>query len=328
MNLNRRLVRSVLAAVLTCTSVVTFASAASALGGEQGVLLLKGPGSLYGQPGNVATLSVAAGTAASFAFEVRNTGTSTAQYNLQLDTGGGQCAAACTSSAVVTSGSVDVTSLIAGPNGYFTAPIAPGAVATYTLKITVAKTGSTPGDDLPYQVRLSDTAGNQLGRTSQALVNVTRSTGTGGADQFVSSSGTPATSGNAVSGYGAATAPTVAVDKTFSYTVKLMNDSATATFISYHLLTDPNCSSYFPVTIAQKSSLGSTNVTTAVLNGTYRTATLAHGGSVTLIVTGTSLAGGAHCLDSNNTGFEDWLGVTGDSSSDSAQNYLVFSPVG
>lgn len=337
MNLNRRLVRSFLAAVLTATAMAGFAPTASALGGEQGVLLLKGPGSVYGQPGAISSLSVAAGSTATFGFEVRNTGSSVAQFNIQLLSDSGTCFWGCSAQEVMTAGSTDVTSLASGPNGYFTAPINPGSVATYTLKITPAKlnssgpltTGSVPGDLLDFPIRLSDTAGTQLGLTSSALVNITNGTGSGsGADQFVSASGTPVTSGNYVSGWGIATAPSVVVGKTFAFTVKLMNDGTTPTAITYQLGEVQACTAYFPLKIMQGSTLSGTNVTAAVLAGTYSTATLAHGASVTLNVTGTSLSGGAACLQAHHAGSAAWAGTTQDAASDTALNYLVFSPAG
>lgn len=318
-------IRTLAAAVLLTSALVTVASPATAAGGEQGELLLKGPGTVYGGPASLASLSVAPGTAAAFSFEVRNTGPSTAQYNIQLSSAGNVCAAACTSSAVITTGSLVVTQLAAGPNGYFTAPIAPGATAVYSLKITESKTGATPGDDVIYQLRLSDTAGAALGSSSTVYVNATRSTGTRAAEQFLSASGTPSTSGNA-SSFGIVTAPSVTVDKAFSFTVKLTNDSASPTPIAYVLnFGQPNCSAYFPIKVVQSSTLGGTNVTAAVTGGTYSTPALGHGASVTLTVSGTSLAGGLQCLLGYGNGFADWSGVAS-ADNQSTLGYLIFSP--
>lgn len=315
-------VRSLMVAVLIATGSLAFASSASALGGEQGELLIKGPGSIYAGMESFVSLSVAAGATASFAFEVRNTGLSTAQFNIQVTTGT-NCAASCTATPVVSTGSLVVTSLAMGPNGYFTAPIAPGAVATYALKVTPSKTGATPGDDLFYQLRLADTAGTQLHGYSFAGVNITRSVGTTGAEQFASSSGTPATSGNAVSQYGLVTAPSVPVDKTYAYTVKLVNDSATAGSIRYQLAAVGQCGTYFPIRVMQ----GSTNVTLAALRGTYSTPKLAHGASVTLTLTGTSTPGGADCLATNDySGTSQWQSIARDSAGDLSGNVLLFSP--
>jgi hypothetical protein len=324
--MNRLIVRAILAFALLGTSVVGITASANAAGGEQGVLLLKGPGSVYGQPGSVSSLSVNAGTAASFSFEVKNLGPTVAQFNISLPGGTGSCAVFCATTTTVTAGSLDITGLATGPNGYYTAPIAAGGVATYTLKITPQKSNSTPGDVYTQPIRLADTAGTQLGLQSQALVNVTRGTGGGGADQFVSSTGTSPTSGNAVSGYGVATAPSVAVGKTFAFTVKLQNNGTTPTAMSYQLRLLRPCGGYFPVKVVQGSALSGTNVTSAVLGGSYQTATLAHGASVSLTVTGTSLAGGAACLAARHAGSDAWEGDSQDPAGESATNFLVFSP--
>lgn len=324
----RRSLRWVLAAVLIATGLTAFASSANAAGGEQGLLLLKGPGSVYAGPNSFASLSVAAGTAASFGFEVKNTGPTTAQFNIQVSLRGTTCSSPCPPTTVVQTGSLIVTQLAAGPNGYFTAPIAPGAVATYTLKVTPNKTGTLPGDLIIYDLQLADTAGTALGLASSAAVNVTRSKGTGAADQFVSASGTPSTSGKDQSLFGLATAPSVAIDKAFSFSVKLMNDGPSPTQIPYQLYEVQSCETYFPIKVTQPAGFGHTvDVSTAVNNGTYQTATLAHGASVTLTVTGTSLTGGAQCLRTHNSGgTASWYGITDQAGTDWQVGYLFFSP--
>lgn len=313
-------------AILIAASLTTFASSASAAGGEQGVLLMKGPGSVYAGPESLASLSVAAGTAASFGFEVKNTGPATAQFNIQVTLLGETCSSPCPPTTVVQTGSLIVTQLARGPNGYFTAPIAPGGIATYTLKVTPNKTGTMPGDYIVYDLQLADTAGASLGYASRAFVNITRSKGTTSADQFVSASGTPPTSGKDQSAFGMATAASVGIDKTFTFSVKLMNDGLAPTQIPYELYEEQPCQAYFPIKVTQPSGLGSIDVSTAVQNGSYKSPTLAHGASVTLTVTGTSFAGGSQCLNAHDTGTTDWYGITDQTGQDWQVDYLVFSP--
>jgi hypothetical protein len=321
------LFRLLSAAVLAATAFVGFASTASAAGGEHGALLLKGPGSVYGSPGGLAALSVAPGTTATFNFEVRNDGNYGSQFNLQASEGEA-CAAACSVAVSISAGSTNITQTALGPNGYYTAPLAHGAVAVYTLKVTPSKQYITLGDLFYFRLILSDTAGHQLGPTSIAYLNVTRSKGTGPADQFVSSSGTPATSGN-FAATGIVSAPSVAVDKTFSYTVRLMNDASAPSRISYQLTPSGACSPYFPIKVKQGSALSGTDVTSSVLDGTFQTAPLAHGASVTLTVTGTSLVGGAGCLEGYVTGSQNWYGATStDISGERTATFLLFSPAG
>jgi hypothetical protein len=317
----------VIAAALVASSLVGFASTANAAGGEQGVLLMKGPGSLYAGPNTLESLTVSAGSAASFGIEVKNTGSSTAQFNLQLSSAMTTCATACAPTAVITTGSLIVTPLAAGPNGYYTAPIAAGAVATYTLKITTNKT-MAPGDLLRYEVQLADTAGNPLGSTSAAYVGATRGTGGSAADQFVSAPGNPATSPRDTSSLGLATSPSVALGKSFTFTVKLMNDGAGPAAIGYRLYLNQLCDAYFPIKVTQPSKLGSIDVSAAVQNGTYQTSTLARGASVTLTVTGVSLAGGENCLldGGSSYGTAIWNSYSWVGSTASTFNYLLFSP--
>lgn len=317
------MLRSLMAVMVLGASLTAFASSANAAGGEQGELLLRGPGSVYGQQESIATLAIAAGGSASFGFRVHNTGSATAQFNIQLSAPQDSCSPACSSTAVVTTGSLIVTPLTAGPNGYFTAPIAPGAVANFTLKITPSKAGTSPGDLFGYQLQLSDSAGTQLGWPSRAFVQIARNTGTGGADQFVSASGNPPTSGNANTRYGYATAPSVVVDQAFSFTVRLMNNGALPRRISYDVYIDEaRCAAYFPIKVTQ----GSTDVTTAAQTGTYQTANLAHGASVTLTVKGVSLPGGAACLLTYDTGSADWFSYASNAVGDQGMAYLLFTP--
>lgn len=312
----KSVMRALLVTVLVGTGLVALASVSSAAGGEQGELLLKGVGSAYGAA-SWTSLTEPVGSAGTFGLEVRNTGTWTAQYNLQVGAGSaGGCT--CHATAVLTSGSLVVTPATEGPNGYFTAPIPPGGVAKYTLKVTPDRATTQPGDMVEAALVLRDTAGAPLGGVAafngeiQAYVQVARTTGTGGADQYVSGvGGSASTMGSSVS-FPTATAPSVAVGKTFSFKIQLKNDGRVPAPIEYGLSIDPNqgCSpDNFPLKVTV-GTYPAIDVTSAVLGSTYSTPTLAHGASVTLTVTGTARAGGVSCLNSVGESTAHWIGDT------------------
>jgi hypothetical protein len=315
--------RLLVAVALVATGLAATASSANAAGGERGQLLIKGPGSLYtGQRADVAE-SVAAGSTATFMLKIRNTSSTTEQYNFWVGYSDKSCTvASCSVHAVLTTGGVDVTALAAASN-YYTEPIAPGGTQIYTLKLTPSTKNSTPGDYFQWIGVLNDTAGYEVSGGVFADLNVIRSTGTSGADQFVSSTGSPATSRAPAVAWTFVSAPSVVVNKTFTYTVKLMNDSPTPSSISYDLQPFDQCSSYFPLRITQ----GTRNVTLAVVRNQYSTGTLAHGASVTLTITGTYSPGGADCLETNSgEGTEGWESDARDSAGDRTEISLFFSP--
>src|SRR5437868_7147803 len=102
-----------------------------------GKLQIKGPGSAYtwANGDNVTSahyvsLSVAAGSAATYSVKVVNTGSEVAQYNIKLPFSDPSLTIA------VTSGSIIATPLALGPDGYYTSPIKPGAAQLITVKIT------------------------------------------------------------------------------------------------------------------------------------------------------------------------------------------------
>jgi hypothetical protein len=300
---------------------LVMAAPAQAAGGTQGELLLKGAGSVYGGPGAETIVSAKFGTAGSFAVGVRNTGSSTAQFVLRLSPACGQFPPySCPTAPVLLSGTTNITAAALGPNGYTTAPIAPGATATYTLKLVDATTGPYAGVAVLYALTLSDTAGNQLGLTSLAVREDLTTRLTPGVDQFVSSTGSPSTQGDV-------TAESVAVGKTFTYSVRLVNQRPGPTKISYRIFPYfQDCSADFPLKVNQGSALGP-NVTAAVLAGTYSTPNLGRGASTTLILTGTSGAGGAACLGSGDqVGWMGWIGFSRDAAGGGIQHLMTFNP--
>jgi hypothetical protein len=279
--------------------VVAWGSPAGAFGGEHGVLRIHGPGSVYAGSNAVVTLVTSPGGTVSFPFEVKNTGADTAQYNFRVSDIG--CGGPCAATHIVTAGSLVVTKLSDGPNGYFTAPIGAGKLAMYTLKVTMPKTAAPNAYDV-LVVNMYDTAGNFL--DSEAVVALVKATtGTRADDEFVNGASQPTVSGYPRSGNTIVTSPTVAVGGKATFTVKLANDSAAPSVIHWHLSEFNGCPAYFSVTV----KAGTLDVTTRALNGTYATPTLAPKASKILTVTIINTAFALGCLGG---AWDEWQAQT------------------
>jgi len=272
---------SVSVAVTLSVGVAGFADSAGAFGGgEQGSLLIHGPGSVFAAGGgSIHSITTASGGAASFPFEVKNTGTSTSQYNLMVADLGNDCLGCPAATYTVTAGSLVVTKLAQGPNGYFTAGIDPGKTALFTLKVTTPA-GAPAGRVYQQVIELNDTAGNMLDYVF-AMVNVTATTGTSDSDQFVTGAGGQKPTGNGTNVTAWVTDPTAKVGAKSTFTVKLENDSAATSQIGYTLTDATDCPGHFVASVKQ----GTVDVTAAALGAGYLTAPLAHGRSVLLTVT-------------------------------------------
>lgn len=277
-----RLAAMRIAAGLLIVGTLALAAPATASGGgETGYLLIHGVGSAFTiGNGSVNSIAVNAGGVATFTFEVKNTGTATAQFNLSINDIGLSCNPGCTvPTQTVTTGSLVVTTLTRGDNGYFTPPIAAGKTATFTLKSTVAA-GTPAGDVFVQQIRLRDTAYNDLDEAVATDVVTTTAKGTGAGDEYVTGSGSQKAVGDPQLFGGFVTDPTVKLGASATYTVKLENDSTETLPIQYQLNDPWGCSPSFPATV----KAGTTDVTAAALAGTYMTPSLAPGKSVSLTV--------------------------------------------
>lgn len=265
---------------------------------QPGILLVKGVGSTYAASGSTVSLWTTAGGTVTFGFQVRNTSTRTAQFNVRGSVSEETCSPTngCPAfpDAVITSGSLVVTKVSQGPYGYWTAPIDPGKSITYALKITVPKT-QAPTDVEQGLLSLYDIQNQPLGSaTFQA--GVTATTGKYASDEFITATGaksvgfwddfTPSTLPSYVSG------ASVAITKSATYAVKLINDSTAATSIGFKMIDQSSCGAQFPFT----AKVGTTDVTDGVKFGIYHTPTLAPKKFVTVTVTVTYLATGCSAV--------------------------------
>ncbi len=284
-----RLVALLSSLALVASGSVALAASADALGGEAGYLLMHGVGTAFAGSHSVNTIATTAGASVSFPFKVKNTGSSAAQFNLTLANQALWCSSAvpgCTAPAVsLTSGSLIVTPLSQGPNGYFTPQIAAGQTATFTLKVTVPA-GRPAGDLFDQAISLKDTAHNVLDQIFSVEVITSSAPGTEAADEFVTGSGGQHAVSDPQNVGGYVTDPAIAVGGKATYTVKLQNDSTETVPITYQLADVFGCASQYSATV----KAGTTDVTAAALAGTYSTAALAPGKSASLTVTVTHVA--------------------------------------
>jgi hypothetical protein len=224
---------------------------------------------------------------ASYAFEVLNTGDDSAQYNLRVVDYG--CGGTCGATTAVTAGKLVVTKLVAGANGYFTAPIAAGQVAKYTFKVTVPKNG-LPDSYYQFGLQLFDTAGVSLDG-EDTITEIKATTGTLADDEFINGASQLPIS---TEGYGIrnVSSPVIAVGGKTTFTVRLANDSAAPSAIHWGIVEEETCGQYFPFAV----KAGSLDVTSSVMNGTYTTPLLAPKASKVLSLTITNVADAHNCV--------------------------------
>jgi hypothetical protein len=278
---------------------VAFGGPAEAAGGEHGVMRIHGAGSVFAGSGAEISVVTSQGGTASYTFEVLNTGADTAQYNLRVADYG--CGGTCGATTAVTAGNLIVTKLTAGPNGYFTAPIDAGKLATYTFKVTVPKAG-LPNSFYQVGLLLYDTSGLLLDG-EDTITQIKATTGTRADDEFINGASQLPVS---AIGYGIAqvSSPVVAVGGKTTFTVKLANDSAAPAAITWQILERQGCAEYFALNV----KAGSLDVTSLVLSGSYVTPVLAPKASKTLSLTITYLANAHSCLVGS---FDYWWAITG-----------------
>jgi hypothetical protein len=293
--------------------------AAVASGGEKGQLLIHGPGSVYAGVGDGAYISEvasAAGGTVTYSFEIKNTGPNTAQYNVTTSNFAKSCdPSGCpTPTVVVSAGSLVVSKLAAGPNGYYTAPIDPGKVAVYSLTVTTPKT-ALPNNGYLVRLDLKDTAGTPLD-FAYALTTVKSGAGTTAYDQFLSTSGQGPILGRVSTSDPLPLESTpLAIGQTATFTVKLQNNSASPTAIHYQLSDLAGCGNYYTLTV----KAGITDVTALVVSGGYTTPTLAKAGATTLTVTIKYIASAAACTSN----WQYWSGTSSDGNGNTESVYIL-----
>lgn len=311
--------RLAVAVTIIASSALGFSAAAGAAGhaDESGVLRVKGPGSVYAGSRSGVNLVAKPGASVAFAFQVKNTGTEPSQYGLEIHPVPTACN--CTPIPVVTVGSTTITSSIYDQNRYFTTPVAAGALQTYTVKATVPRTGTSAGQFFGWNIQLENSGGDVLDFGALVL-QVAVTTGTTDADQFVSATGT-APNGAAPGSYGEVTAPSVAVNKPATFTVKVVNDTTVPTPITLTLTNvEPMCAADYAV----KVTSGATEYPDLEAGMPFTTAALARGASKSFTVKITPNSDVAACLAPDYyNGSGGFLSKSSDGASSSSSVYLI-----
>jgi hypothetical protein len=267
---------------------------------HQGRIQIKGVGSYYSGPNAVVSEVVARGTTDQFEVQVVNTGSTLAQYNIRVQTSG------MSVTTGLYAGPLSLTPLAAGPDGYYTAPIAPGKTQSFILKAAVPKAAqrwteavntlsltATDGTLLDSSEARTDAAAPTYGTSPWDLY------GKQGAQQWV---------GATVSPQSTMSAPAIKVGGSAVFSVKLQNDSNSPSVIDVSMYpgAPSSCSS---VTVLD----GKVDVTETIGRDVYLTPVLAPHASKTLTVTfkRTVGAGCTQSYDSEyfNVGFGQLLQV-------------------
>lgn len=273
------LVLGAVAVLAASLAVVPSASAAS----HSGDLAVKGPGGSAYTRAFAVSLVGKEGATMTYTFQVRNTGTTLAQYRLNVNDWSG-------AQAQLYDGSVLLKPLASSPDGYYTKAIPAGGNQTLTLKIPIPV--GTAAVEHYSSISLYATDGAFL--TSRNLIAEEPAvlTGSTANDLFVKQGGQLAI-GGAGRPTQAITAPTISGTQVATFTAILQNSTGPSTSIGFQLV-DDSCGQ---TTVKD----GSLDVTAAAKNGTYLTPPLAKGGKRNLTISVKNI--GAACTRSLLTAY-------------------------
>lgn len=265
------LVAGIVAVLAASLTVVPSASAAS----HSGDLAIKGPGGSAYTRAFAVSLSGKEGATMTYTFQVRNTGTTLAQYRLHVNDWSG-------AQAQLYDGSLLLKPLASSPDGYYTKPIPAGGNQVLTLKIPIPVGTATVQH---YSgISLYGTDGYFIASRNLIAEEPAVLTGSTATDLFVKQGGQLAV-GGAGRPAQAMTAPTISGTQVATFSAVLQNSTGPSAGIGFQLSNDEGCGQ---VTVKD----GSIDVTAAALSGTYQTPPLAKGGKKSLVVTVRNLAAG------------------------------------
>ncbi|MDT4937422.1 MAG: hypothetical protein QOG80_1093 [Pseudonocardiales bacterium] len=263
--------------------VVGWPSAAGAAS-TSGVLRIHAAGSVYAGSNALIAQPTAPGAVATYTIEVVNRGSSLAQFNIQLANPDGM-------TVTLASGSVFTTPLADSPDGYFTKVLAPGKAEVLTLRATTPASAAKH-DEFFGIVQLNSTDYQPLDAVE--WISTVKATAGAAANDIVT-----ATAGSAavVAEPGSAastimTAEPIKSTATAIYSVKLQNDGPVAAQIHATLSRAGACPTPYQLT----AKVGSVNVTSLLLAGTFTTPLLAHGKSTALTISIRSGNPAAGCM--------------------------------
>lgn len=251
-----------------------------------GALAVRGTGSAYtgvshpweGAAGEATfvSLAVADGATASYGIQVWNTGTVQAQFRIQLEDAGGTAR-----KTELLAGSLIVSKLAGGPEGYYTAPLDPGKMQAFTLKVTVP--AGTPHSTLRTTIHLRATNGSLFDDAWVYTEVKAPLVGPHAVDVFARQGSQPFVGGTDTEEAQVASAPPVKVGGSAVFNVKLQNNRPQSGYLAATLPADTTCAD-----IVVKD--GSVDVTASIVGGYYVTPPVKSGGIRNLTVTFTRKA--------------------------------------
>jgi len=272
----RRLVSGTAALLLLIAGLLLTPPAEAA--SHDGALRIRGPGIYYSGSATAVETTVAAGSTSTFDVKVVNTGTTSAQFNLQVLLSG-----TIPGSARLSGGLFGLFPLVAGPDGYPTGSIAAGQSLALKLKVTIPS--ASPQGSVFASVHLMSTDGTYLDQVT-GLTEVKAPTyGTTAFDLFLKNASQSSFIGGSLNGQVAGSAA-LQLGSSTTFDIRLQNDGTAPARIRGHLDPEGPCATF---TVKD----GFTDVTASMVAATYLTPVLAVHAykSLKVVVKRTSLTG-------------------------------------
>lgn len=265
MHVLARFALGTVAVFATALLVVPPATAAS----HDGLLLIRGVnGSAY-TSSYLISQPAWEGATVSFSFQVRNTGSTLAQFRINVvDESDVQ--------AQLYDGALGLRPLASSPDGYYTKPIPAGGNQALTVRLVVP--AGTPTYQHYSRIQLFATDGTELDYFFAAAEEPADLKGGTASDIFVRQGGQAALGGPAQIGQ-VMSAPTISGATAATFTVILQNSSSASASIGLGVEYFHACGASILVKDA------SVDVTAAAMDGTYRTPVLPKAGRKNLTVT-------------------------------------------
>lgn len=242
-----------------------------------GTIQVAGPGTAFTASGHIVSQAVKSGSAASYTLRVINTSPLAAGYYLKLASSGHASTVTVTTTTTNIFGQTQTTTVNPNSDGnYPTGLIGAGKSKDFTLSVTPDKSNTQTSNVDVTLLSGSTVEGTEATRTSITAVN-----GTGGYD-VLAHQGSQLNVGGAVTGQ-FATAPALAAKGSATYTLRLQNDANDLHRIGLAASVNSSaCGTSFPAkyTVTTTNILGqtqTTDITSAVNNGSYQTPYLSQG---------------------------------------------------
>ena len=247
-----------------------------------GDLRVKGPGSTAYHQGYYNSLVGNEGATLTWTFQVVNTGSTLAQFNVQvLDTN-------TTAPLELYDGSLFVKPLASSPDGYFTKALAPGASQVLTAKMKIP---AGAGYHYVSLLRLRPVDNRDFVLDEVAMMGEQAAQAAAQPHSLAVKSGGQPYAGNGFN-YEVVTAGTITPTGTATFTAVVKNGGSSPSSTYFHVDGQGvfGCGN-FTVTVKQ----GTKNVTAQATAGTYSTGVLAPGASRTLSISIRALGRAPNC---------------------------------